>query len=187
MLSPDGIVTPDYSECLPGRGAWVCADQTVLASAIESRAFSKSFQSDATVPSDLLDSVDFGLTSAALSALGLARKAGDLVLGFDGIIRQLKRKTGLAILVMASDASANGRRQLYKVSKNVLTIAEIFTLDQMSRAVGGGNVVYAGLLPGHSASRFSKLSYRLINYRSGNAAFGQNAGSRPQHHTDVCQ
>ena len=187
MLSPDGYVAPDFSGCLPGRGAWVTADQTALMAAIKSCAFSRSFKTEAKVSPDLPEAVDRGLTSAALSALGLARKAGDLVLGFDNIIRQLNRKSGLSILVIANGASADGRRKLDKVSKKIATITEIFTVDQLSKAVGGGNVVYAGLTPGHSTSRFSKLSRRLINYRGGNAGCKQFAGGGPRHHTDVCQ
>ena len=50
VLSPDGIVTPDIAEKLPGRGLWLTADADALKAAVRKGAFSRAARRKATVP-----------------------------------------------------------------------------------------------------------------------------------------
>lgn len=83
VLSPDGAVTPDVAEKLPGRGVWVAADRAALQKAIAKKLFSRGFRTQALAPDDLIDHVERLLAKRAIEALALCRKAGGAVAGFE--------------------------------------------------------------------------------------------------------
>jgi uncharacterized protein len=162
VLSPDGVVAPDFSEKLPGRGAWVTATREALAAAVKKGAFARSFKQSATAPQDLPEVVEAGLSKRALSALGLARKTGDVVTGFDQVKSALKEKK-IAVLVAAVDGAEDGRRKLKTLSKDAALI-ELFSGREISAALGRTGVVHAALNSGAGAERFLRAARRLERF-----------------------
>lgn len=116
VLSPDGVVTPDLAMRLPGRGAWVGADRASLEMAIRKGAFSRAFKTQAKASPQLADDVDRLLARRVLDGLGLAKRAGELVTGFDNV-RQLLREERPACLIEASDGAADGRAKVLGLSR----------------------------------------------------------------------
>ena len=57
-LSPEGVVTPDISAKLPGRGVWVKAERAAVETAVKKGAFSRGFKSEAKAPDTLADDVE---------------------------------------------------------------------------------------------------------------------------------
>jgi predicted RNA-binding protein YlxR (DUF448 family) len=57
-LSPDGIVTPDLTERLPGRGIWVSAQKNAMETAIQKKLFSRAAKTQATIPDGLLELIE---------------------------------------------------------------------------------------------------------------------------------
>src|SRR5919109_2289246 len=53
VIDPDGRVTPDLKERLPGRGLWVTADRAVLAEAVARNAFAKAAKRSVRVEPEL--------------------------------------------------------------------------------------------------------------------------------------
>src|ERR1700761_5141844 len=80
---PDGVVVPDVARKLPGRGLWVEAKRASVDLAVKKGGFSRAAKAKLTAPADLSDQVERLLKARLLNALGLARRAGDLTLGFE--------------------------------------------------------------------------------------------------------
>src|SRR5437870_4947194 len=85
VLSPDGQIVPDVEAKLPGRGLWVSANRAIIAQAVAKRLFARAAKAPAVADSDLPERAESRLVERILAHLGLARRAGELILGFDQI------------------------------------------------------------------------------------------------------
>src|SRR5690242_9118645 len=81
VVGPDSAVVPDLKRNLPGRGCWVSAERLHVDKAAAKNLFARAFKAQVNVPADLGGMVDTLLSRSALGMLGLARKAGAVVLG----------------------------------------------------------------------------------------------------------
>lgn len=163
VLGPDGAVAPDFSGKLPGRGAWVSASRDAIETARKKGAFARAFKAGAPAPPDLADRVEAGLARSALSALGLARKTGDAVLGFEKVRASLKAGK-IAVLVTASDAGEDGRRKLRGLARGAAPVV-LFCGRELSAALGRDGVVHVALKRGPAAARFLREARRLRGFR----------------------
>ncbi|MEM9989051.1 MAG: DUF448 domain-containing protein [Pseudomonadota bacterium] len=155
--APDGTLVPDVSEKLPGRGAWLIASPTALQRALKKGAFAKSFRAATSLPQEMdeaafIASLSDQLEGRALNALGLARRAGQLTMGFE----KVKEKGGtLLAYITPSDAAPDGvRKVLSKLEpKGEPSHIQISVESEaLSRALGEVGVVHIGLLPGKASS-----------------------------------
>ena len=169
VVGPDNAIVPDVAAKLPGRGIWVGATRATLQTALRKNLFSKAARTSVKAPSDLADRVETQLAARMLSDLGLARRAGQLVLGFDNVLRALAAKTPPVALIEASDGAEDGRRKLLAAAHargvNPM-IMNCFTGAELSLALGRENVVHGGLLPGRLAERLTLDAARLEGFRS---------------------
>ncbi|MDH3738718.1 MAG: RNA-binding protein [Alphaproteobacteria bacterium] len=182
-VGPDDIVVPDLSERLPGRGLWVTARHDIVAQACERGAFRRAARRAVTPliganGEDLATLVDVQLAQRCLDALGLARRAGRLVAGFDQVRAALKAMAGpasavrsSAILLTAQDAAADGRNKLQaladRVSENgaALTQLALFDAKTMGGAVGREQLVHALVETDVAGTQLYDVLQRLANYR----------------------
>ena len=111
VAGPDGEVVPDLAGRLPGRGLWVTANREAIEKAVKKGLFAKAARMRLDVAPDLADRVEELLARRAGEALGLAKKAGALVSGFEKVMAALT-EGDLACLVEARDGAADGRRKL---------------------------------------------------------------------------
>ena len=106
-----------------------------------------------------------------LSDLGLARRAGELAMGFDNVLRMLDAKVPPALLIEASDGARDGRRKLFGAARarglKTQTI-EALTSAELGLALGRENVIHAALKPGRLAERLSFDAGRLAGFRAPN-------------------
>ena len=163
-LSPEGRVVPDFSGKLPGRGAWVSTSRQVVELAVKRRAFSRAFKADAVVPGDLAEVIEGGLVKAGLSALGLARRTGDAVVGFEKVRAGLKASK-FGVLIAAGDGAEDGRKKLAGLAGSLPVVA-LFSGEELSGALGR-DVVHAAVKNGAAARRFLQAASRLQEYRTG--------------------
>lgn len=157
--SPDGVVTPDFSEKLGGRGAWVCADRTALQRALSKKLFARAFKAEASAPEDLLQTIEAGLRRRALDALGLARRQGLAVTGFDQV-KEALAASRVAALLTASDAASDGREKLQRLAGDAARHT-VFSSAELSAALGKDGVKHAAVLKGGAAERFRREALRL--------------------------
>lgn len=156
-------MAPDFTGKLPGRGAWVDANREAVETAQRKGAFARAFKQGVTAPENLADQVEAGLTKGALGALGLARKAGDAVLGFEKVRAALKAG-GIATLITAAEAGEDGKTKLRRLAGEAATV-EIFTESELSAALGRDCVVHVALKSGPVAARVLRETRRLEGFR----------------------
>ena len=181
VVGPEGDIVPDIEAKLPGRGLWVTADGAILARAIAKNDFPKAAKAPVKVAPDLVARVEKRLAERMLSDLGLARRAGQLVLGFDNVTRALDTKPPPRVLVEASEGAADGRKKLAgSAAARGLRVETIdcLTRAELSLALGRENVIHAAVKPGPLAERLILDSVRLRGFRVRPAA-DETAGSSP--------
>ncbi len=164
VIDPEGRLVPDLGGKLPGRGIWLTSSRAALEHARAKRLFARAARRPVAVDPDLADLLEGLLARRCLDLLGLARRAGGLVNGFEKVKAMLRDSQG-AILIEASDAARHGRDKLRRLTHEP-TVVEIFTIEEMSLALGHENVVHAALAPGRLAHRLLAECRRLGGFRS---------------------
>jgi len=180
VIGPDGTIVPDIKEKLPGRGVWLTAAHDTVSDAAERNAFARALKTKALVPEELAALVDRLLVDAALSALALANKAGEVVFGA-AKIEEAIRKGRVIALVHAAEAAEDGRRKLDGKALAMTGGAQIpairaFNEGELGLASGRTNVIHAALIQGGAARKFLAAAERLERYRKGSAAFADENG-----------
>lgn len=167
VAGPDGTVVPDVARKLPGRGIWVAADRDSIVLATKKGLFSRAAKTKLTAPPDLADQVERLLARRVLEGLGLARKAGGIISGYEKVVAALG--TGkVAWLIEASDAAADGRRKILSAARKAPTAPRLlgaFNSDELSLALGGENVIHTALLAGRGIDRWTQDVERLSGFR----------------------
>jgi hypothetical protein len=169
VVAPDGQVTPDVAAKLPGRGIWVGASPIALKAAISKNLFAKAAKANVTVAPDLAARVEAQLVARIQADLGMARRAGLLLLGFDSVLRALQSDAPPALLLEAQDGAADGKRKIFAACHArglKIQMVECLTSDELSVAVGRENVIHAALKSGRLQERLSLDTGRLSGFRS---------------------
>src|SRR5262249_39081139 len=112
VVAPDKTLVPDLAATLPGRGIWLSASGDVIETARAQgglgRAFARAARGPVIVPPDLSAVLEAGLARRIGELLGLARRAGQAVAGFDKA-REWLRTGRVRLILQASDGSAAER------------------------------------------------------------------------------
>jgi len=169
VLSPDGQIVPDVEAKLPGRGLWVGADRAIIAQAVAKRLFARAAKAPAIADSGLPERAESRLVERILAHLGLARRAGELILGFDQVDKVLRSADPPALIIEAAEAAPDGRRKLQAAATargRVPFVIGALTNAELSLALGRENVVHAALKPGRIAERLIFEAARLSGFRA---------------------
>src|ERR1700761_1059344 len=181
VVSPQGEVIPDIKRKLPGRGLWISASRQTVAEAVRRHQFSRGFKRDVRVADSLAADTETMLARAAVEALAIAAKAGQVISGFAKVEAALadRRDRGtLAALIHASDGASDGIRKLQALARqNAADLGESpefpavtsLTSAELDLALGRSNVVHAALLAGPASKTFLLRSQTLVRYRVADA------------------
>jgi predicted RNA-binding protein YlxR (DUF448 family) len=167
VAAPDGTVTPDLARKLPGRGVWVKADRASVETAAKKGLFARSAKAPLKAPPDLADLVERLLAKRCLEQLGLARKEGVLISGFEKAAAAL-RSGKAAWLIEASDGALDGRRKLLALAARSPRPPEAcgaFNSEEIGLATGLENVIHTVLLAGRRAERWTEEVRKLAGFR----------------------
>jgi predicted RNA-binding protein YlxR (DUF448 family) len=165
VAGPDGQVVPDLGRKLPGRGLWVEASRASVEAAVKKNGFTRSAKTKLTAPADLADIVERLLMRRCLDQLGLARREGVLISGFEKTAATL-RSGKAAWVVEAADGSADGRGKILALARHqTAKVCGAFTVDDLSLALGLENAIHAVLLAGGRADRWTIEVERLAGFR----------------------
>jgi hypothetical protein len=167
VADPVGNVTPDLARKLPGRGMWCAATREAVATAVKRQAFSRSAKTKLTAAPDLPDLVETLLARRCLELLGLAKREGVLISGFEKTLAAISAGKA-AWVIEASDGSADGRRKLLAAVRRLESPPKLcgaFTSGELGSATGGENVIHVGLLAGRRAGRWTEEVERLGGFR----------------------
>ena len=167
VAGPDGGVIPDVARKLPGRGLWVAADRASVETAARKGGFSRAAKTKLSAPGDLADQVERLLSRRVLDGLGLARRAGELMSGFDKVAAAAEGGKA-AWLIEAADGAMDGRRKLMQAARRSgkpPRVLGIYGSDELGLALGLGNVIHVAFLAGRGADRWTTDVERLSGFR----------------------
>jgi len=166
-VDPDGVVVPDLSAKLPGRGMWVTASRAAIEMAAARGHFSRAAKSAVKAPENLADLVETGLLARLKQTLGLAARAGDLVTGYDKV-REAIRAAQVAVLVEARDGAADGREKVFALAHGLgqkVTVLGCLAGEELDLALGRPNVIHAAVRAGPLAEKLGLDLGRLGGFR----------------------
>lgn len=149
VIDPDGVVVPDLEGKLPGRGLWLAPNRDVLEGARLAPLFSRAAREKVKVPDDLADRLEHLLAARCQNLMGLARRAGMLVAGYEQV-RSALRAGKAAVLIAASDGADDGRNKVRNLAPDLPLIASL-TSAEIGASVGAGAMVHAALSDGRLA------------------------------------
>lgn len=150
VVSPDGMLTPDIDNKLPGRGIYVACSRLTVAEALAKKAFHKAAGQAITLPSDFLNRIEALMALRVKNALSLARKAGQVVQGFEKVEAALERGQ-VAALVHAPNAGADG---IKKLRRNDIPTFHHLPREWLNEVLGRENAVHVAVLQGPAARFF---------------------------------
>lgn len=171
VAAPDGTVVPDLKRRLPGRGCFVTADRATVAEAVRRGLFARALKAEARAAADLADSIDALLARTALGSLGLARKAGALLLGATQVEAAVRSGRALAVL-HAREAAADGVRKIDQARRATVHLGgpeidayKLFAEADLDLALGASHVIHAALLQADAGRAALRKLDALSRYR----------------------
>ncbi|MBF0306520.1 MAG: RNA-binding protein [Alphaproteobacteria bacterium] len=176
VVAPDGQVVPDVDARLPGRGIWLSAGRDMVNKAVAKNLFAKAARTRAVAPPDLADRVEALLVKRCLELLGLARRAGKVLAGWEQV-RAAVKAGQIGLLVEASDGAAGGRGKVRALAPD-LPVITLFGRAELGAALGREQAVHVAVAPGRLASRLLEQSSRLAGFRTGDGEMGGQPQAR---------
>jgi len=163
VLDPDAQVVPDLAAKLPGRGIWLTAERSLVEKAVAKKLFSRAFRAQVVAPADLADRLEALLAGRLIDLIGLARRAGQAVTGFEKVRARLKEGS-VGALVQASDGALDGKTKLARLAGEVPRI-EVLNSNELGLAFGRDFAIHAALDRGGVAERVIAEAARLGGLR----------------------
>lgn len=157
VVSPDGVLVADLTGKLPGRGLYTACSQLVVIEAITKRIFARAAEQQVTIPDGFAEKLRAQLQRRASDALSMARKAGQVVTGFEKVDEAVKSGEAVA-LIHATDASADQTR---KLRSDALPTFRDLSRELLSQVLGRENAVHAAVTRGPAAQHFINEARRF--------------------------
>ena len=133
---------------------WVSADRGALAQALARKQFARAARAPVGVAADLVEQVEAMLLRRCLDLVGLARRAGALVAGFDQVAEALRLRRCALVLTArdgAAEAVGGSRRWRVKCRCWIHSAAR-----ELGGAVGRDEIVHVGIAEGGLAQQLLK-------------------------------
>lgn len=165
VVDPAGGLVVDAAGKLPGRGLWITPQRSLIARACSKGLFSRAAKTRLRTPDSLAGQAEALLRKRCLDFLGLARRGGQAVAGFEKVKAWIESGRA-AVLVQAQDASADGRGKLTVLMQARVpgsTEVTFFCADELSQALGREHCVHVALASGGMADRFLAEVRRLAS------------------------
>jgi len=163
VVDPDGAIVPDIEGRLPGRGLWLTPRRDIVQRAVAKKAFARAARRPVSASPELADHIESLLARRCVDLLGLSRRAGLAIAGFDRVGEALRRgKVGL--LLCARDGAAAGRDKLIALTDNLPSVA-VLTAAELGAAFGRERIVHAAVGDGTLCRRLMEDLSRLAGLR----------------------
>lgn len=162
VVGPDGAIAPDIAGRLPGRGLWLSAHRDIVSAACSGGVFAKAARQPVRVSPDLADRVERLLRRSCLDLIGLARRAGQAVAGFERT-RDWIQWGQAAVLICGIDAGPDGREKLSRAGAEIAAVC-LLNGEELGKVFGRERVVHAALGRGNLAERFMCEAARLAGF-----------------------
>jgi len=165
VVGPGGELVPDMASDLPGRGLWLTPRRDLVERAVARRLFARAARRPVVVPPGLADRIEGLLAQRCCDAIGLARRAGLAVGGFEKVCEAVRAgKVGL--LLSALDGAEIGRGKIRALGGQ-LPFALVLTAAEMGSVFGRDHVVHVAVGSGRLSRRLLADAEKLAGFRSG--------------------
>ena len=128
------------------------------------RLFARSARRPVVVPPELADRFEALLARRCCDALGLARRAGLAVAGYERV-GEAARRGNAALLLFALDGAEAGRRRMAAGSRGVAS-ASVLAASELGGVFGREMVAFVAIGPGPLCSRLRIEVERLAGFRA---------------------
>lgn len=163
VVDPADRLVPDIAGRLPGRGIWLSPDRDSFKTARDRKLFQRAARRPLIIEADLDARIEHMLASRCIDLVGLARRAGQAVAGFEKVAEWLRQKQA-ALILEALDGAEDGRRKLCGLAPDI-PVAGRLRADELGRAFGRERTVHVALAPGALADKFLTETRRLAGFR----------------------
>ena len=168
VVAPDRSLVFDAPATLPGRGLWLSARRDVIQDAVQRRVFQRAAARSLDIPAlivadDLADRVVATLRARLIASLGLARRAGQLVGGFEKV-RAALAEGRCAVLIAATDGSAAERARV--LQGRAVPVIDLLDAASLGAVFGREAMVHIALAPGRLADMIVTDATRLRSVMS---------------------
>ncbi|QNT77709.1 RNA-binding protein [Entomobacter blattae] len=160
VISPEGVVVPDFSRKLPGRGFWLNPTREILHTALKQKAFDRVAKRRVVLPENLEEILKKGFLGRILEKIGLARKSGQAVSGFTKV-REWVVQGRANLVIQASDGSAAERNRVLSGHSEIKVVAVIPAVE-IGKIFGREHAVHAAILKGTLADQLQGEVERYI-------------------------
>lgn len=172
VVDPAGQVVPDIDETLPGRGLWLTADAGLVDKALSKGLFAKAARRGVKPVPDVAALTRQLIRRRALGLIGLARKGGGVLAGFEKVQAALRSgiigrsggagQKSVGLWVEASDGSDDGRTKLYALAQALgVPLVDTFSRAELGAALGRDEAVHVVLAAGPLATQIRREVERL--------------------------
>jgi hypothetical protein len=190
VISPDRALIPDLAGKLPGRGIWLSACRDVIEGADRTRpkgtppvgmsadgvppgpkgrelirAIARAARGPVQVPPDLPGVLETALIRRIGDLLGLARRAGQAIAGFEKA-RDWMRTHPVGLVLQAADGSEAERARFRSAVPDTVPVLDPLTGAELGRVMGHETVVHVALAPGRLAGSIAIEAGRLAGLRT---------------------
>jgi len=163
VIGPEDALVFDVAASLPGRGHWLSARGDVIDKAVKTNVFSRAAQLRVEVPGDLRQLVEISLRRRIENLLGLARRGGGAISGFEKSREWLDTKA--ALVVQAADGSVEERARF--LGARDLPVVTAFDAETLGRIFGRERTVHAVVAAGKLAGMIEVDAKRLAGVAGG--------------------
>lgn len=142
-------------------------ERDVVNTAVSKRLFAKAAKAKAQAPADLADRIEALLAARCRKLIGLCRRAGDAVAGFEKVRAGLKAGgPGASVLLLASDASPDSARKIKALAQGV-PVVDGLTGEELAEAFGRERTVHVLISGGRLAEAVRLTAGKLAGFRGG--------------------
>jgi predicted RNA-binding protein YlxR (DUF448 family) len=164
VVGPERQLVFDIGATLPGRGLWLSASADVLDMSVKRGVFARAAKTQVLVPPDLRGLVEVALRRRILDLVGLARRSGNAIAGFEKAREWLV--SGKAGFVMqAADGSPDERARF--VGGRDIPVGVVLNADELGRIFGREQAVHVAIARGGLATKMQNEVLRLAGVASG--------------------
>ena len=164
VVGPDGAIVPDIEARLPGRGLWLTPRRDIVERAVAKRIFARAARRSVSASPELADRIESLLARRCYDAIGLARRAGLAVAGFERVGDAVRRGQ-VGLLLVALDGAEGGHRKLAALGR-ALPSARVLTAAELGGAFGRERTVHAAIAGGPLCRRLLLDLTRLAGLRA---------------------
>jgi predicted RNA-binding protein YlxR (DUF448 family) len=161
VVGPAGDLVPDLDGKLPGRGLYLTPMLGAVADAVKKRSFAKVARRQIEVPADLAERLEAMIAARAIGLIGLARRGGQVSMGYD--------------LLQAADGAEGGRAKLGALGSGTgVPELAVLTAAELAAPFGRDHVVHLAVARGGLAKRLQIELARLKGFRGQDQKSGKS-------------